>query len=72
MEPFRILIDRKVVRMMPTEFTSREKYALLDVLNDTVTIDNSRQTVLNAMRIFCRSAFAAMREGDVALLRFLQ
>lgn len=70
MEPFRVLIDRKVKSMKITEFTTLEKYQLLNVLNDTVTINQTKQTVLNAIKYYCRSIFDAMNEGDLSLIQF--
>lgn len=70
MEPFRILVDRKVKGMKNTDFTSTDKYYLVDVLNDTVTINNTRQTVLNAIKYYCRSVFDSLNEGDLSLIQF--
>jgi len=70
MEPFRILIDRKVKAMKPTELSSDEKYRIVNVLNDTVVIDKTRQTVLNAVKYYCRSVFDALNEGDLSLIQF--
>ncbi len=70
MEPFRILIDRRVKAMRLNDFLSEEKHTLVDVLNDTVTVNNSRQTVLNAIKYYCRSVFDALNEGDLSLIRF--
>ena len=70
MEPFRVLVDRKVERMKMTEFSTVEKYALVDLLNDTVIINQSKQTVLNAIKFYCRSIFEALNEGDNSLILF--
>lgn len=70
MEPFRILVDRKVKSMSFNVFSGEEKYALLNVLNDTVVIDKTNQTVINAIKYYCRSVFDAMNEGDLSLIRF--
>lgn len=70
MEPFRILIDRRVRERAPVEMTGEEKHALLDVLNGTVVINKTHQTVLNAIRIYCRSVFDALNEGDLSLIQF--
>ena len=70
MEPFRILVDRKVKRMKMTEFSSVEKYVLVDLLNDTVIINQTKQTVLNAIKLYCRSIFDALNEGDNSLIQF--
>lgn len=70
MEPFRILIDRKVKAMKPTELSSEEKHCIVNILNDTVVIDQTRQTVLNAIKYYCRSVFDALNEGDLSLIQF--
>ena len=70
MEPFRILIDRKVKAMKPTELSSEEKHSIVNILNDTVVIDQTRQTVLNAIKYYCRSVFDALNEGDLSLIQF--
>lgn len=70
MEPFRILVDRKVVALKPSDFTSVEKHILLDVLNDIVVINKTRQTVLNAVKYYCRSVFDALNENDLSLIQF--
>ena len=70
MEPFRILVDRKVFALKPVDFTSGEKHILLDILNDTVVINKTRQTVLNAVKYYCRSVFDALNESDLSLIQF--
>ncbi len=70
MEPFRILVDRKVKSMKCSDFTSDEKHVIVDILNDTVVINQTRQTVLNAIKYYCRSVFDALNEGDLSLIRF--
>ena len=70
MEPFRILIDRKVKGMKIAEFTSDEKHTLVNILNETVTIGQTRQTVLNAIKFYCRSIFDALNDGDLSLIQF--
>lgn len=70
MEPFRILIDRKVKEMNIFDFTSEEKHMLVNVLNETVMINQCRQTVLNAIKYYCRSVFDALNEGDLSLIQF--
>lgn len=70
MEPFRILIDRKVKEMNPIDFASEEKRTIVGVLNEIVTIDQTKQTVLNAIKLYCRSVFDALNDGDLSLIRF--
>lgn len=70
MEPFRILIDRRVKAMKLTDFSGDEKHSLVNVLNDTVIIDQTKQTVLNAVKYYCRSVFDALNDGDLSLIQF--
>jgi len=62
MEPFRILVDRIVVERQPTAFEKEDKRALWNVLNISVRINGTRQTVLNAMRIYARSVIEALND----------
>ena len=70
MEPFRILVDRKVKHMKMTEFSSTEKYVLIDLLNDSVIIEQKKQTILNAIKYYTKSVFDALNEGDNSLIQF--
>ena len=70
MEPFRILIDRKVVSMDLDRFEVSQKLELVNVLNKTVFIDNSRSNVTNAISRYTKSIFDAINDNDVSLIRF--
>lgn len=70
MEPFRILVDRKVKKMNCLDFSSDEKHFIVGILNDTVVINQTKQTVLNAIKYYCRSVFDALNESDLSLIRF--
>lgn len=70
MEPFRILIDRKVFDMNPTKLEQEEKWKLINVLNEEVIIEGKRNYVNNAIKIYCRSIFDAINDQDVSLIRF--
>lgn len=72
MEPFRILMDRTVRRGAFEEFGSHEKYALWNVLNDTVSVNGTHQTVLNAIKLYTRSVFDALNDADVSKLKFYE
>ena len=56
--------------MKLTDFSSDEKHILVNVLNDTVIIDQTKQTVLNAVKYYCRSVFDALNDGDLSLIQF--
>lgn len=70
MEPFRVLVDRKVKALHCSDFLSDEKHFILSILNDVVVINNTKQTVLNAIKYYCRSVFDALNEGDLSLIQF--
>ena len=70
MEPFRVLIDRAVYGMELTTFESKEKYELWNTLNQAVLINNSHQTVLNAVKIYTRSVLDALNDRDPSKIRF--
>lgn len=72
MEPFRVLIDRRVLSLEFGEFDKSVRLALVNVLNDEVTIRNSKQTVLNAIRIYVKSVLDALHENDLSQLSFYQ
>ena len=70
MEPFRVLIDKKVVNMHLEQFEQEEKMQLVNVLNEEIKINGKIQYVNNAIKIYCKSVFDALNENDSSLLRF--
>lgn len=72
MEPFRILVDKKVYEMQPEKFEHEEKMQILDILNEEVLIDGKNNYVLNAIKIYCKSVFDAVEGKDVSLLKFFR
>lgn len=70
MEPYRPLIDDYVYQMELDVFESDEKYQIVDLLNKSVYIDNKKQTVSNSIKIYCRSVFDALDQGDLSNVRF--
>lgn len=72
MEPFRVLVDRKVVHMKLAEFSSKEKMELVDILNQNIYIDGNREYVSKAMRIYSKSIFDALNESDLSIIKFYQ
>lgn len=69
MEPFRIIVDRFVYQMKPTTFDKDEKHSMWHILEQKVRIDNSLRTVSDAMRIYTRSVFEAINDGDAAQIK---
>ena len=70
MEPFRVLIDQKVLQMKLIDFEHSEKMQLVDILNQEVLIDGKNQYVNNAIKIYCKSVFDALNDNDVSQIKF--
>lgn len=70
MEPYRIIVDRYVHSMMPDVFEKDEKHSMWRVLEQTVMIDGQRQSLSNAMKIYTKSVFDALNEGDSSKIKF--
>ena len=70
MEPFRILVDRRVSMMDLEQFGHDEKMQLVNILNDEIRIDGKMQFVNNAIKVYCKSVFDALNENDISLIRF--
>ncbi len=70
MEPFRVLIDQKVMELKPVKFEREEKYRMLEVLNDMIVIDGKRHYMTNGIKIYCKSVFDALNSGDIAEIKF--
>ena len=69
-EPFRPLVDHAVRQMAPEKLEHDEKMQLVQILNRQIPIDGSRQYMLNAIRIFVKSALDAMREENISSVRW--
>ena len=70
MEPFRPIVDRRVRYMMPEKFEHEEKMAILNILQDEVSIAGRNEYVSNAIKIYCRSIFEALSDKDISLIKF--
>lgn len=70
MEPFRILIDKRVYEIKPEKFEHDEKMQMVDILNREIMIDGKRNYLNNAIKIYCKSVFDVMNEQDISLIRF--
>ena len=56
--------------MMPDVFEKDEKHSMWRVLEQTVMIDGQRQSLSNAMKIYTKSVFDALNEGDSSKIKF--
>lgn len=72
MEPFRVLVDRRVRKEMPIEFGKEEKHEMWTILEDTVVINQCHQSVLNAIQIYVHSVFEAINDGDPSEISFFE
>ena len=72
MEPFRIAVDRLVVSMAVSEFGKPEKAEIISLLSAPVNIGGCEQTLLNAVKIYTKSVFDAIGDGDVSLIKFAE
>lgn len=70
MEPFRTLIDRKVLSMNLEKLEHDEKMELVNVLNSEVHIDGKKHYVNQAIKIYCKSVLDALSENDISLIKF--
>lgn len=72
MEPFRILVDRFVYDFKPEIFDKNEKHSLWHILEQSVRIDNSFRSVSDAIKIYTRSVFDAVNDGDASQIKNYQ
>ena len=70
MEPLRPLVDSLVVEKRYEEFGTEQKHEMIELLNREVMVDESRQTVLNGIKLYVRSVFAALNDEDTSLIRY--
>ena len=72
MEPFRILVDRFVYDFKPEFFDKNEKHSMWHILEQSVRIDNSTRSVSDAIKIYTRSVFDAINDGDASEIKNYQ
>ena len=73
MEPFRPLVDGKVLEMAEDpemRFGKDQKHLLVRLLHEDVKIAGASQTVVNAISIYVGSVIDALNRGDVSALKF--
>lgn len=69
MEPFRIIIDRKVYNMNVEKFEKEEKTEIIKCLDEEVLIDKKSQFVSNAIKIYVKSIIDAINDEDISLIK---
>lgn len=72
LEPFRVLIDKKVFDIQPKRLDKEEKYAVLSIFSEEIQIDDKVQFLPNAIGVYCRSVFDALNENDASLIKFFR
>lgn len=70
MEPLRPLVDKAVIKTAPKDFSKNEKLEILKILSNDVEVNSSTQTLINAVRLYCRSVFTALEENDASQMPF--
>lgn len=71
MEPFRPLVDSIVLKLEEKEeLTHEDKIQILSFLDYKVVINNSTQSVKNAISIYVKSVFEAIENCDISAIRF--
>lgn len=72
MEPFRILVDRKVYTMKLQKFEHEEKMLMVSLLNEEVWMAERKEYINNAVKIYCKSVLDALSEGNESLIKFYE
>ncbi|NLC72560.1 MAG: type II CRISPR-associated endonuclease Cas1 [Ruminococcaceae bacterium] len=72
MEPLRPLVDCAAYDLMPEKFEHEEKMNFVNLLNNEVIVDNKKQYLLFALRIYCSSVFKALQNGDVSEIKWIR
>ena len=70
MEPFRILVDKKVYFLEDGDLNYKMK--ILEILDEKVKIDGKEQYLENAISQYCNSIFESLNKEDINLLRFYE
>ena len=70
MEPLRPLVDRMVLDMAPTAFTTECKRAMAGILNQQVRISGKSMYLSNALAIYVKSVTDALENDNPDMLRF--
>lgn len=72
MEPFRILVDRKVFIRGEAEITPNIKHEIADILNLRINIAGKAFTVSDAISLYCKHVFSALNNRDLSQLVFYE
>lgn len=72
MEPFRVIVDRKVKKESFQKFETEEKHKMLHILQEEVMIAGTKQYVSNAIKIYAKSVLDALCKDDIERLIFYE
>lgn len=73
MEPFRPLVDAMVIEMNKNgleSFGKEEKHHMLSLFDSTLIIRKRKQTLINSVRVYCKSIFDAINNEDISQIDF--
>lgn len=70
MEPFRPLVDNLIKQMAPEKFEHDEKMKVVKLLQKEIILAGRKEYLSNAMKLYCRSVFDALNDGDISLIKF--
>ena len=70
MEPFRPLVDNLIKQMAPEKFEHDEKMEVVKLLKKEIILAGRKEYLSNAMKLYCRSVFDALNDGDISLIKF--
>lgn len=70
MEPFRVLVDRRVYSIRPVQFEKEEKHEMWKIFDEKVLIEGQNHFLMNAIKIYTRSVFDALNDNDSAQIKF--
>ncbi len=70
MEPFRPIIDKEVKELEFNNFGKDEKISLVKILNKEIIIDGKLNTLLNSIKIYCKSVFNSLEKEDLTFVKF--
>lgn len=70
MEPFRVLVDRRVYLQRPIQFEKEEKHQMWQIFDQKVLIDGQKQFLRNAIKIYTKSVLDAINDKDSSKIKF--
>ncbi len=69
MEPFRVMIDRKVYERQYDKFDKDDKNEIINILNQEVIIDGKVQFLSNAINIYVKSLLQSLEKNNISLIK---